>query len=76
MAIGISMIMLTSDTPIRADDMQRCLAEHWPDLPEATEIEEKDGTVSLQLGDASVIMAKMPAPTWTLFYTTSRAFSI
>ncbi|HMO15499.1 MAG TPA: DUF4261 domain-containing protein [Pirellulaceae bacterium] len=62
MAIGISMIMLSTDSPIRAKDVQRHLAENWRDLPAASDIEEKDGTLSLQIGEASLIMAKMPAP--------------
>jgi hypothetical protein len=62
MAIGISMIMLRNDSPIRANDLQQHLAKNWPDLPVASEIEEKDGILSLQIGEASLIMAKMPAP--------------
>ena len=62
MAIGISMIMLKTDSPIRAQDVQHHLAENWPDLPVAADIEEKDGILSLEIGEASVIMAKMPAP--------------
>jgi hypothetical protein len=62
MAIGISMIMLNTDSPIRAQDVQHHLAENWSDLPVAADIEEKDGILSLEIGEASVIMAKMPAP--------------
>ena len=62
MAIGISMIMLSTDSPIRAKDVQRHLAENWPELPAASGIEEKDDALSLQIGEASLIMAKMPAP--------------
>lgn len=62
MAIGISMIMLTADAPIHAANVQRQLAENWPNLPTATEVEEKDKTLSFLLGESSVIMAKMPAP--------------
>lgn len=62
MAIGISMIMLSTDSPICAKDVQRHLAENSPDLPAACDIEEKDGTLSLKIGEASLIMAKMPAP--------------
>ena len=60
------MIMLTADAPIRVGDVQRQLAANWPNLPAATEVEEGDGTLSLQLGESSVIMARMPAPIpWT-----------
>jgi hypothetical protein len=62
MAIGISMIMLASDAPIRVSDVQHHLAENWPDLPAATDVEEKDGTLALQIGEAGLIMARMPAP--------------
>ncbi len=66
MAIGIAMIMLSTDSPIRAKNVQRHLAESWHDLPAASDILEKDGTLSLQIGGASLIMAKMPAPIpWT-----------
>ena len=61
MAIGISMIMLSADAPIRGSEFRRCLS-YWPDLPGVSGLEEKDGTLSLQIGDANVIMAKMPAP--------------
>ena len=62
MAIGIAMIMLSTDSPIRAKDVQRHLAQSWHDLPAASDIEDKDGMLSLQIGGASLIMAKMPAP--------------
>ncbi len=62
MALGISMIMLTADAPIRAKDVQQQLRTNWPDLPEIKNIEEKDGSVAMQIGDADLIMAKMPAP--------------
>lgn len=66
MGLGISMIMLTADTPIRIGDMKSQLEANWTDLPAATEVEEGDGTACLQLGDSSVVMAKMPAPIpWT-----------
>jgi hypothetical protein len=62
MALGISMIMLTSDAPIRAQDVQQQLRTNWPDLPEISDIEEKDGSVAMKVGDADLIMAKMPVP--------------
>ena len=66
MALGLSMIMLTADTPIRIGDLQRQMAANWPDLPVATEAKEGDGTLSLQLGESFVVMARMPAPIpWT-----------
>lgn len=66
MALGISMIMLTAYAPIRVGDVQRQLATNWPNFPAATEVEEGDGTLLLQLGESSVIMARMPTPIpWT-----------
>lgn len=66
MGLGISMIMLNADDPIRGDDVQRHLATHWSNLPAATDVEEGDGTLLLQLGESSLIMARMPAPIpWT-----------
>ena len=62
MALGISMVMLSADEPIRGADVQRNLARNWPDLPAATEVDEGEDSLSLQLGESSVIMAKMPAP--------------
>ena len=62
MALGISMIMLTADSPIRVGDVQRQLAETCPDFPVITEATEEEGVVSLTLGDSFVIMARMPAP--------------
>ena len=62
MAIGISMLLLTADAPIRGGDVQRQLAENWPGVPAATKVEEEEDTLSLQLGDSLVVMAKMPAP--------------
>jgi hypothetical protein len=56
------MIMLSADSPIRAKDVQHHLAENWHDLPATTDIEEKNGTLLLQIGETSLIMAKMPAP--------------
>src|SRR5262245_43023556 len=62
MALGISMLMLNGDSPLLAGDIQRHLATNWPDLPAATEIEEGDCTLTMQLGEVSVILGKMPAP--------------
>ena len=62
MAIGISIIMLNTDVPVRGIDVQRHLAENWPDLSAASEIEETDDTLSFQIGESGVVMAKMPVP--------------
>jgi hypothetical protein len=62
MAIGISMIMLSEDVPISVADVQRELSSNWSDLPASQEPEEKDDVLSFQVGDSSVIMARMPAP--------------
>lgn len=62
MALGISMIMLTSDAPIRAAGIQSQLAEHWSDLPAATVIDEEQEVVSLDVGEATLILAPMPGP--------------
>ncbi len=56
------MIMCETDGPIRAADIGRELAENWPDLPNATDIDEGEDSTSLQIGDSGLIMAKMPAP--------------
>ena len=45
MAIGISMIMLTADAPICAEDLHQQLAEYWRGLPPVSEFNEDDGTL-------------------------------
>ncbi len=62
MTIGLSMIMLTSDAPLHAAEFEKHLATFWPDMPEVTDVEEKDETLSLHVADADVIMARMPGP--------------
>jgi len=62
MAIGISMIMLTGDTPIRVGAVQQNLSLNWPQLSIATQTKETDGTISFQIDETMVIMGKMPAP--------------
>jgi len=56
------MIMATGDEGLQVAEVQRQLTEHWPTLSAATEIEETDDIVSLQIGDAMIILGKMPAP--------------
>ncbi len=66
MPVGLSMIMLTADVPIGVGDVQRQLAENWPDLPATTDAEEGEDSLSLQLGESFIVMAKMPGPIpWT-----------
>jgi hypothetical protein len=62
MAISISMVMLKSDEPMRLSDIQKQLAEFWPDLPAATDAEEKDNSVAFRLGASQIIIGKMPVP--------------
>ena len=62
MAIAISMILLREDLPLSVDEIRCCLAEHWPDLPAATDCEQGDGTLSLGIGESAIILGKMPAP--------------
>src|SRR5262245_30548125 len=62
MALGISMILLNGDAPLKAADVQRQLATNWPNLPAAKDVEEGDGTLSMDIGRSSIILGKMPAP--------------
>jgi hypothetical protein len=61
MALSISMVMLREDTRLAVADLVADLAASWPELPPATEIEDKDDTVSLTLGERQVSCARMPA---------------
>jgi hypothetical protein len=62
MATSISMVMLKSDEPMRLSDIQKSLAEFWPDLPAMTDAEEKDARVTFRLGASQITIGKMPAP--------------
>ena len=61
-ALAISMVMLRQDAPLPAIDIQRHLAKKWPKLPAATDTEEKDDSFAFRVGDADIILGKMPAP--------------
>jgi hypothetical protein len=62
MALAISMILLRQDGPCSAAAMQRYLAEKFPQLPRATDLDQKADTVALKVGACDVIIGKMPAP--------------
>ena len=62
MAITISMVMLREDVALSAANIQSHLATKWPDLPAATDVDEKQDTVAFRVGSAEVILGKMPAP--------------
>lgn len=62
MALSISMVMLRSDVPIRAADIQREFAANLPSLPVVPDAEGQDGMVSFRLGASHIMIAKMPAP--------------
>jgi hypothetical protein len=56
------MVMFREDADLSVADIQRELSTKWPDLPAATEAEQKDNTLSFQVGSSAVILGKMPAP--------------
>jgi len=62
MAMAIAMVMLSEDSPLEAAEVQRELFARWPDLPAATETDERDETIAFALEDAQIILGKMPAP--------------
>src|SRR5262245_51289135 len=42
MSIAISMVMSTSDAPIKVADVQHELSAKWPDLPAATDVKQEN----------------------------------
>lgn len=62
MSLSISMVLLRDDQALSADEIQKDFAAKWSDLPSPSDVEQGDGTVSFNVGENSVIIAKMPAP--------------
>ncbi|KKM60397.1 hypothetical protein LCGC14_1542240 [marine sediment metagenome] len=56
------MVMLGEDAVVSVSDIQHKLSANWPDLPAATDTDEKDDTLSFRVGSFDIILAKMPAP--------------
>jgi hypothetical protein len=56
------MVLLREDDAPQAADVARELAKRFPDLPAATDVEDKEDIVSLRVGASDVILARMPAP--------------
>jgi hypothetical protein len=56
------MVLSREDADLSAADIQRELAARWPDLPAATDAEQKDNTIAFRVGSADVILGKMPGP--------------
>jgi hypothetical protein len=56
------MVIFREDAELSAAQIQRELGKRWPDLPAATDSDQKDNTISFCVGSAQVILGKMPAP--------------
>lgn len=62
MAIGVAMVLLKEDANVALAAVQQELAKRFADLPAATDLEEKDGVLTLRVGEADMFFARMPAP--------------
>jgi hypothetical protein len=60
--VGLSMIMTKGTDPISVHEVARILAAKWPDVPPATDLDETEDSISLTLGEASAVLARMPIP--------------
>lgn len=66
MALSISMVMFSDRPQLDVAAIQRDMATKWPNLPAATDADQKGTTLSFRIGSADVIMGVMPAPIpWT-----------
>src|SRR5689334_17745182 len=60
--MAISMVMLNEDGDLSASEIKRYLAESWPDLPPVGESDQKRDSISFRVGEADVVLGRMPAP--------------
>ena len=62
MALDLCMITLPDDPELVLEDIQRAFTELWPQSPAPTAGEGDGNAISFQIGEASIVLAKMPAP--------------
>lgn len=62
MALMLSMVMFSEEPQLSVADIQRDLAAKWPALPQTTDADQKEMTLSFKVGEADVILGLMPAP--------------
>ena len=62
MTLAISMVLCLDDAVPRSADIQRELTTRFPDLPAATDGEQKETTIAFRVGSDDIILAQMPAP--------------
>lgn len=62
MTLSLAMVALGDKPLVSGAAIVEDLAATWPTLPKATELGEKDGTVSFSVGPGLVAMGLMPAP--------------
>ncbi len=56
------MLLLSHDQPVRGPELRRLLGEWVPGLAVAADGEDSDGSISFRVGEADVVLARMPAP--------------
>lgn len=62
MSLAISMIAFDEYPLLSIADIQKNLVKLWPNLPPTSNAEEKDNTLSFNIGSELVMLGKMPVP--------------
>ena len=62
MAISMAMVALDKGAKLSPSGVKRDLETTWFDLPSVGDVEKKDNTFSIQVGEANIIVGHMPAP--------------
>ncbi|MBW3597142.1 MAG: DUF4261 domain-containing protein [Planctomycetes bacterium] len=62
MAISIAMVMLGPGAKLSAEAIQQDLKSTWPALPAIGNAEQEEVTLSFRVGEADLILGRMPAP--------------
>ncbi len=62
MSLSLAMVALGDKPHISGAAIAKDLAATWPSLPKASELSQKDATLSFSLGQAIVAIGPMPAP--------------
>lgn len=62
MGVSLSIIALNRGSKISWKALRDDLAQSWPRLPAAQQVQKKENTLSFDIGSMSVAMGMMPAP--------------
>ncbi len=62
MALSMAMVALKGGEIPSPAGILHALRKDWPDLPPAINIEQKENTLSMRIGEVDVILGLMPAP--------------